>query len=90
LEGLTVWGVKIGYHPYPGLGLFIEIEVRAKDSVQVADRLQHGVLWGEYDYRFSAGREISEDPERFVKVTAYPRWDHSEPLATQPGDGGQS
>lgn len=83
LKGMTAWGVTIGYHAYPGMGLYVEIEARAKYAEQIAARLSHGVLWGEYDYRFSVSRELSDDPDRYVKIAAYPKtFEHREPLAS--------
>lgn len=79
---IAVWGIKLEYHAYPGLGLAVVIEVRSKHSQLVVDRLLHGVLNGDYDYRFAyASREIHESPDVFVHVTAYPEIMHKDPLA---------
>lgn len=81
LASIPTREIMVGYHAWPSLGLYVEVEVKARYSQSVADRLNHGVMNGPYDYRFNAGRELSNDPDAWVKITAYPRLSHQEPVA---------
>jgi hypothetical protein len=66
-----LWGIECRYRE--GVYLSVEIEVTSSKGQQmVVDRLMHGVLWGEYDYRFSLSYPtLYEDGERRV-ISAYP------------------
>lgn len=58
--------------------LSIRIECRGKDVQKVVDRLTHGVLQAEYDYRFTCSYPTRPDPEDWVVVTAYPNLQHDD------------
>lgn len=62
---------ELSYRPGTYLELQVEIWGRAdharsiKNAQAVVDRLRHGILWGEYDYRFD--------------MISHPQWEHVEP-----------
>jgi len=60
-----------------GTYLSVEIECRERNKQKVIDRLSHGALVGEYDYRFSLSYlTMPADPDDWVTVTAYPDMHH--------------
>lgn len=53
--------------------LSVEIECYERDKQKVVDRLNHGALVDDYDYRFSVSYPTGgTDPTEWVKVRAYP------------------
>lgn len=56
-----------------GTYLSVVVECRGKNVQEIADRLSHGVLQGDYDYRFSVSYPTSVGPNDWVEVRAYPR-----------------
>jgi len=60
-----------------GTYLSVEIECRERNKQKVIDRLSHGALIGNYDYRFRLSYSTSPaDPDEWVIVTAYPDMHH--------------
>lgn len=63
-----------------GTYLTVNVECREKDKQKVVDRLNHGALTGEYDYRFSTGYPTGNiDPDDWVVVTGYVDLHHPRP-----------
>lgn len=56
-----------------GTYLSVVIECRGKDVQVITDRLSHGVLQGEYDYRFSVSRPLNVPDHQWTSVRAYPK-----------------
>lgn len=57
--------------------LNIVVECRGKDVQMVADRLRHGVLQGEFDYRFrSVSMPVGTPDHEWTVVRAYPDLQH--------------
>lgn len=55
-----------------GTYLTVEVECREKDKQTVVDRLNHGAVMGEYDYRFTTGYPTGDThPQTWVTVTGY-------------------
>lgn len=62
-----------------GTYLSITVEVRAKHKQLVIDRLSHGVLVDDYDYRFSLSyATMPEEPDDWIFITAYPDMHHDD------------
>lgn len=77
LEPMYV-GVKAEWENYTYL--VVEVECRGKDVQKIADRLSHGVLQGDYDYRFRVSYPINPEPDAWVNVRAYPDLGHDDRL----------
>lgn len=61
--------------------LCVEVECREKDRQMVVDRLSHGALTEQYDYRFSVSHPTGEtDQNAWVVVRAYPDMGHDDKL----------
>lgn len=59
--------------------LTVAVECRGKDVQMVADRLVHGVLQGEYDYRFrSVSKPVGIGPDTWTIVRASPDMQHDQ------------
>lgn len=69
LEPLPV-DVEADYNNTTYLSLLVSC--RGKDVQKIADRLNHGVLQGEYDYRFRVAYSTGCDPNEWTWVRAYP------------------
>lgn len=52
--------------------LSVLVECRGKDVQMIADRLNHGVLQGKYDYRFTVSYGTGREPNEWTWVRAYP------------------
>jgi len=77
LEPLNV-GISIHWHN--AVYLSVEIECRYKDAQMIVDRLRHGALARNYDYRFrSISHPTGRQPEDWITVSAYPdmSFDHA-------------
>lgn len=80
LEGLYAC-IDFRYDAYPGMGLKVVIECQERNAERVRDIINHGILNGPYDYRFNGtGRRIGQRPDEYVEVTAYPLFNHNEPI----------
>lgn len=76
LTGLSV-GVSLEYTS--GTYLCVVIQVSEKRKQFVVDKLRHGVLNGDYDYRFSVSYPTSyAEPFEAVEVRAYPDMFHDQ------------
>ena len=94
--------VKIEYDQVTYLNLVVEVwgaQPRSKRVQAVVDRLQHGILWGEYDYRFRMITRPLSDPESYrpTEVRAsldLSHWPHRKPHGWDPSrphvDGSQN
>lgn len=57
--------------------LVVVVECKGKHVQTVADRLAHGILQGEFDYRFrSIARPTGIGPDAWTSVRAYPDMHH--------------
>lgn len=75
LKPLNV-GVKATWDQYTYLS--VHVDCYERDKQMVIDRLSHGALYGEYDYRFSCSYPTWKiNPMDWVTVKAYPdmSWD---------------
>lgn len=78
LKPLNV-GVKVMWDQWTYLSVLVECYER--DKQMVIDRLSHGVLYGEYDYRFLVSYPTGKiDPTDWVTVKAYPDMSHDDKL----------
>jgi hypothetical protein len=60
-----------------GTYLSVAVECKGKHVQTVSDRLVHGVLQGEFDYRFrSIARPTGIGPDAWTTVRAYPDLQH--------------
>lgn len=75
LEPIPV-GVSVEWHPISFLS--VAVECYGKHVQIVTDRLSHGVLQGEYDYRFSVSRPIGTPDDEWTVVRAYPKLSHKQ------------
>jgi len=51
--------------------LSVLVECPARHKQVVIDRLQHGILWGPFNYRFSSLSYSTSDPSDWQTVTGY-------------------
>lgn len=58
--------------------LSVEVGCFGKHVRKIADRLSHGVLQGEYDYRFTVSHPNNPDPDEWTWVRAYPDLMHDD------------
>jgi hypothetical protein len=58
--------------------LSVEVSCYGRDVQEIADRLSHGVLQGEYDYRFSVSRPVGVPDNEWTWVRAYPDMGHDD------------
>ena len=76
-ETLRPLAVDVSARWRNGTYLAVEIECREKHKQMVIDRLSHGALVGDFDYRFSLSYPTSvSDPDEWVFVTAHPDMHH--------------
>lgn len=70
-----------------GTYLHVSVECREKDRQMVVDRLSHGALSEQYDYRFSVSHPTGEkDGNAWLVVRAYPDMSHDDKLYRAKGD----
>lgn len=63
--------------------LSIEIGCYGKDVHEIADRLSHGALQGDYDYRFTVSRPLGISGREWTWVRAYPDLSHDDRIKSK-------
>lgn len=59
--------------------LSVTVECRERDKQRVIDKLAHGAIHGDYDYRFRLSYPtMPKDPDDWTVVTAYPDIHHDD------------
>jgi hypothetical protein len=61
-----------------GTYISIKIECLGRNMQKVVDRMVHGVLQGDYDYRFKVSYPGAVDDLEWITVTAYPDMSHDD------------
>jgi len=78
-ETLAPMWVQVRAQWQNGTYLSVEVMCRQKNKQEVIDRLMHGALVQDYDYRFMLSYPSYEvEPEEWVVVTAYPDMRHDD------------
>jgi hypothetical protein len=78
-ETLAPMWVQVRAQWQNGTYLTVEVMCREKNKQEVIDRLLHGALVQDYDYRFRVSYPTGPvDPHTWVTVTAYPDMQHDD------------